>query len=95
MLPEHRDVGERSLGGAVLWERYIDTRQVRCTATQAAIDRLRSASGDQADAAPVDIFRLHRDKFAAAASKKMEANDYDEQGEIVVSAADIAKYQRG
>ena len=92
---EYRDFGERSLGGAVLWERYIDTRQKRCTATKAAIDCLRAASGDQADAAPVEIFRLRRDKFAAAASKKIEANDYDEQGEIVVSAADIAKYQRG
>jgi hypothetical protein len=91
---EYRDFGERSLGGAVLWERYSDGRQVRCT-TKAAVDSLRSVSGDQADAAPDGIFRLHRDKFAAAASRKIEANDYDEQGEIVVSAADLAKYQRG
>jgi hypothetical protein len=70
-------------------------REKRCTATKAAIDSLRSASGDQANAAPVEISRYHRDKFAAEASKKIEANDYDEQGEIVVSAADIAKYQRG
>jgi len=43
----------------------------------------------------VSIFNKHRRLFERVASKKYDSHDVTENNEIVVSAADIAKYQRG
>jgi hypothetical protein len=73
----------------VRWSRYYGTRQVRCTATGEAINSLSKVGVGRSKANPVDIFILQIDRIAAAVSRKYAAQDFNEQGEIVVGVDDL------
>ena len=89
--PEFEPAGE-----VVCLTGWIDgIRRITCKATRSAIDALSPEATNLKKEDRVSIFNKHRRLFERVASAKYDAHDVTENNQIVVSAADIAKYQRG
>ena len=89
--PEFEPAGEM-----VCWHGWIDgIRRTTCKATRSAINALSPEATNLTNEDRISIFNKHRRLFERVASKKYDSHDVTENNEIVVSATDIAKYQRG
>ena len=87
---DDRDLPQRSGNGVSWWGFREVGPPITCLATDDALKALAAGKSDLTDKDRLDIFNKHRKLFERIASKKYDAIQITEGGEVAVTAADIS-----